>query len=115
MSVVSKKFSASLYSMLVLLLLCLVTTFSSGCGSKASLDPAKPVTLTIWHVYGNQTNSPFNDTIEKFNASEGKAKGVIVKVASVSSSNVSTKLYSPLPSRSLALCRCPTFLPPIRV
>lgn len=58
MSVVSKKFSASLYSMLVLLLLCLVTAFSSGCGSKASLDPAKPVTLTIWHVYGNQTNSP---------------------------------------------------------
>lgn len=64
MSVVSKKFSASLYSMLVLLLLCIVTAFSSGCGSKASLDPAKPVTLTIWHVYGNQTNSPFNDTIE---------------------------------------------------
>lgn len=75
----------------VLLLLCLVTAFSSGCGSKASLDPAKPVTLTIWHVYGNQTNSPFNDTIEKFNASEGKAKGVIVKVASVSSSNVIDK------------------------
>ena len=48
MSVVSKKFSASLYSMLVLLLLCLITAFSSGCGSKASLDPAKPVTLTIW-------------------------------------------------------------------
>lgn len=91
MSVVSKKISASLYSMLVLLLLCLVTAFSSGCGSKASLDPAKPVTLTIWHVYGNQTNSPFNDTIEKFNASEGKAKGVIVKVASVSSSNVIDK------------------------
>lgn len=59
MSVVSKKFSASLYSMLVLLLLFLVTAFSSGCGSKASLDPTKPVTLTIWHVYGNQTNSPF--------------------------------------------------------
>ena len=42
MSVVSKKFSASLYSMLVLLLLCLITAFSSGCGSKASLDPASP-------------------------------------------------------------------------
>ena len=55
------------------------------------LQFAKPVTLTIWHVYGNQTNSPFNDTIEKFNASEGKAKGVIVKVASVSSSNVIDK------------------------
>lgn len=115
MSVVSKKFSASLYSMLVLLLLCLVTAFSSGCGSKASLDPAKPVTLTIWHVYGNQTNSPFNDTIEKFNASEGKAKGVIVKVASVSSSNVIDKALFASAKQDPALCRCPTFLPPIRV
>ena len=101
--------------MLVLLLLCLITAFSSGCGSKASLDPAKPVTLTIWHVYGNQTNSPFNDTIEKFNASEGKAKGVIVKFASVSSSNVVDKALLLRPSRSLALYRCLTFLRPIRV
>ena len=98
-----------------MLLICLVAAFSSGCGSKASLDPAKPVTLTIWHVYGNQTNSPFNDTIEKFNASEGKARGVIVKVASVSSSNVVDKALLLRPSRSLALYRCLTFLPPIRV
>lgn len=115
MSVVSKKFSASLYSMLVLLLLCLVTAFSSGCGSKASLDPAKPVTLTIWHVYGNQTNSPFNDTIEKFNASEGKAKGVIVKVASVSSSNVIDKALFASAKQDPGAVPCPTFLPPIRV
>lgn len=114
MSVVTKKISASLYS-IFMLLICLVAAFSSGCGSKASLDPAKPVTLTIWHVYGNQTNSPFNDTIEKFNASEGKARGVIVKVASVSSSNVVDKALLLRPSRSLALYRCLTFLPPIRV
>ena len=73
MSVVSKKFSASLYSMLVLLLLCIVTAFSSGCVYLSALYPSKQVTLTIWHVYGNQTNSSFNETIEKYNASEGKA------------------------------------------
>lgn len=80
MSVLSKKFSVSIYKLLLLLLLCLVTAFSSGCGNKASLDPAKPVTLTIWHVYGNQTNSPFNDTIEKFNASEGKPKASLSRL-----------------------------------
>lgn len=74
MSVIPKKFSVSLSSILMLLLICLVAVISSGCGNKASLDPAKPVTLTIWHVYGNQTNSPFNDTIEKFNASEGMSR-----------------------------------------
>ena len=41
MSVVSKKLSSSLYSMLVLLLLCLVTAFSSGCGNKASTRPGQ--------------------------------------------------------------------------
>ncbi|WP_293695276.1 hypothetical protein [uncultured Phascolarctobacterium sp.] len=91
MSILSKKNSAYIYKLLLLLVICLGTALSSGCDSNATLDPAKPVTLTIWHVYGNQTNSPFNDTIEKFNASEGKAKGVIVKVASVSSSNVIDK------------------------
>ncbi len=75
---------------LITALLVLIAAIMTGCG-QAQLNPEKPVTLTIWHVYGNQTNSPFNDTVERFNATEGKAKGVIVKVASVSSSNVIDK------------------------
>lgn len=57
MSVVTKKISASLYS-IFMLLICLVAAFSSGCGNKASLDPNKPVTLTIWHVYGQPDQFP---------------------------------------------------------
>ena len=80
---------------LLLMIMLLSLTLLSGCGTNAKLDPDKPVTITIWHVYGNQTNSPFNDLIDKFNASEGKSKGVIVKVESVSSSNVIDKaLYA---------------------
>lgn len=77
------------------LLLSLCVLLLAGCGSDKSLNPDKPVSVTIWHVYGNQTNSPFNDLIDKFNASEGKKQGVIVKVESVSSSNVIDKaLYA---------------------
>lgn len=79
----------------LIFLMLFIILFSTGCGTSTKLDPKQPVTITIWHVYGNQTNSPFNDLIDKFNASEGKKQGVIVKVESVSSSNVIDKaLYA---------------------
>lgn len=66
------------------LLCAVILTFSlAGCNSKSNLNPGDPVTLTIWHVYGNQTESPFNDTIEKFNTTVGKDKGVYVSVTSI--------------------------------
>lgn len=80
---------------ILLFLICSIALLAFGCGTSAKLNPEQPVTITIWHVYGNQTNSPFNDLIDKFNASEGKKQGVIVKVESVSSSNVIDKaLYA---------------------
>ncbi len=36
----------------------------------------EPITLTIWHVYGGQTDSPLNDLIDEFNGTEGKKKKV---------------------------------------
>ena len=72
-------------------LLLAVLFILSGCSSKASLDPDKPVTLNIWHVYGSQTRSPLNDSIAEFNATEGKQKGVIIKVISVTNSSAIDK------------------------
>lgn len=40
----------------------LSTVILSACGLKEKQK--KPVTLTIWHVYGGQTDSPLNDMIE---------------------------------------------------
>ncbi len=73
--------------LLTLLLLgtMLVSTLT-GCGSKTTLDPDNPVTLTIWHVYGSQTNSPLNDLIDEFNSTTGKDTGVLVKVVMVTDS-----------------------------
>ena len=68
-------------------LLCLVLLVA-GCGDDTSkLNPNNPVTLNMWHVYGSQTKSPLNDAIQRFNETEGKQKGVIVKVVSVSNSS----------------------------
>ena len=36
----------------------------AGCGKSQSRK--EPITLTIWHVYGGQTDSPLNDLIDEF-------------------------------------------------
>lgn len=59
----------------IILALCL-----SGCAEKSLLDPKQPVTLTLWHTYGEQTDSPMNRLVEEFNATVGKEKGIVISV-----------------------------------
>ena len=48
-----------------LILTGILITFSLvGCGQNTRLNPNSPTTLSIWHVYGNQSESPFNDEID---------------------------------------------------
>lgn len=70
---------------LVLAVLLVLLSFA-GCTQEVKLDPDFPVTLSIWHVYGSQTQSPLNDVIAEFNRTVGKEAGIIVDVTSVSDS-----------------------------
>ncbi len=70
-----------LYAMVLSLLL----TVLSGCEQKTLLDPDAPVTLTMWHVYGEQADSPMNRLIEEFNRTVGREKGIIINVSLLSS------------------------------
>lgn len=57
----------------------------AGCS-----DPQKeetPTTITVWHVYGGQADSPLNDLIEQFNETVGKEQKINVQVTSVSNTN----------------------------
>lgn len=59
----------------------------AGCGSKPNTgDDDKVTVLTMWHVYGSQTESPLNDVIDEFNATAGKEAGVFINVTSVTDS-----------------------------
>ena len=51
------------------------------------LDPDNPVTLTMWHVYGEQADSPMNKYIEEFNRTVGKEKGIIINVTMMSNAS----------------------------
>ena len=62
------------------LLLCV------GCSSIAKREEP-PTTITVWHVYGGQADSPLNDLIDQFNQTVGKEQKINVQVTSVSNSN----------------------------
>ena len=51
------------------------------------MEKKEPIVLTIWHVYGGQTDSPLNDMIEDFNNTVGLEKGINVQVTSISNTN----------------------------
>ena len=74
-----------------LLSLTFLMTIFSGCAHKRMPSPSDPVTLTMWHVYGSQTESPLNTVIDEFNRSLGSEYGITVNVVSVTSSSAIDK------------------------
>jgi multiple sugar transport system substrate-binding protein len=72
----------------IFLFISLSFLFLTGCGGgPAKLGPKNPVTLTMWHVFGSQTESPMNDMVEAFNHTVGKEKGITINITSVSNSS----------------------------
>ena len=68
------------------LLLAAVCALMLSCLTACG-ESSEPVTLTLWHVYGGETNSPLNDLVDEFNATVGKENGIRVKVELVSNTN----------------------------
>lgn len=68
-----------------------VLSLLTGCTPMGRPSSENPVTLTIWHVYGSQTKSPFNTAIDEFNNTVGKENGITVNVVSVTSSSAIDK------------------------
>ena len=68
---------------LVLCLLVLVLLSVAGCAQKKDADP---LTVTLWHVYGGEVDSPLNGLIERFNSTVGAKQNIRVKVELVSNS-----------------------------
>ena len=62
----------------LLLVVCL-----AGCGNKTG----EPVTVSLWHVYGGEGDSPLNALVEQFNSTVGAEQNIRVKVELVSNTN----------------------------
>ncbi len=63
------------------ILLAFLLLLLSGCGNK------EMVTVTLWHVYGEEDDSPLNDLVDEFNETVGKDKNIRVEVTSVTNTN----------------------------
>ena len=74
------KYKAFIFLLMAMLLLC------TSCSNTAKKEEV-PTTITVWHVYGGQTDSPLNDLIDEFNQTVGKEQQINVQVTSVSNSN----------------------------
>lgn len=84
-----KRKTKKFVSLFIVIAMTLATAFTFFACNKNNtlLNPKKPTTLTMWHVYGEQVNSPMNDFIEQFNATVGKEKGVIINVTLMSNAS----------------------------
>lgn len=71
---------------LLLLIFSISICCLSGC-KKSELDKNNPVTLTMWHVYGEQADSPMNRLIDEFNETVGVEKGIIINVTAMSNAS----------------------------
>lgn len=73
--------------MLLIPAIALLATNLTGCTEKADHSPADPVTLTMWHVYGEQADAPMNRLIDEFNSTVGQEQGILISVTNVSSTS----------------------------
>ena len=71
---------------LLLLIFSILICCLSGC-KKSELDKKNPVTLSLWHVYGEQSDSPMNRLIDEFNETVGMEKGIIINVTAMSNAS----------------------------
>ena len=69
------------------LVLVLLVSVLTGCSEKSKLDPKNPVILSMWHVYGENADTPMNQLVEEFNSTVGLKKGIVVTVTNVTSSS----------------------------
>lgn len=59
----------------------------AGCGGSKTLLSAKdPTMLSIWHVYGEQADSPMNRLLTEFNDTVGKEKSILLNVTNMTNS-----------------------------
>lgn len=71
----------------IIMIAVLLLTAVTGCSSSSLLDPGDPITLTMWHVYGEQADSPMNRLVDEFNRTVGKEQGIIINVTLMSSTS----------------------------
>ena len=70
----------------LLIVIIFLTTLISGCNDRDGLDPNNPVTLTLWHNYGQQMGESIGALLNEFNTTVGADKGINIQISYVADS-----------------------------
>jgi multiple sugar transport system substrate-binding protein len=57
----------------------------SACKKESPLDPANPVSITVWNYYSSTQKNAFDGLVNEFNRTAGKELGIIVQSESIGS------------------------------
>ena len=70
--------------LIILSIICILLL--AGCNNNNLLNAKNPVTINLWHNYGGLMKDTMDSLIDEFNDTEGKEKGIIINVTSLSGS-----------------------------
>lgn len=70
---------SSFYKFVIFLLVTLTLTgCTSSTSEESSLNPDKPISITIWHYYSGHTKTEFDKLVAQFNDTVGVEKGIVI-------------------------------------
>ena len=69
---------------LIFTIICILLL--TGCTNSNLPNTKDPVTINLWHNYGGLMKDTMDNLIDEFNDTEGKEKGIIINVTSLSGS-----------------------------
>lgn len=61
-------------------IILLISTLIISLVFIVSRNKKDPITLTMWHVYGEQASSPMDKLVDEFNDTVGREEGIIINV-----------------------------------
>ena len=73
---------------IILVIIIILIIFIYILSNRKNILTKEPITLNIWHVYGEQTDSPLNELIDTFNNTVGNEEGINIQVSVVSDTNL---------------------------
>lgn len=76
-----KKSKNKKLAIIIIFVFIIITLFVILLNNKKEL-----VSLTMWHVYGEQASSPMDKLVDEFNETVGSKEGIVINVTATSNS-----------------------------
>jgi multiple sugar transport system substrate-binding protein len=66
----------------------LLAALLTSCAKSGLPDPKDPLTLTLWHTYGEPMGTAMDELVDEFNGTIGARQGIVVRTAFVADASI---------------------------